>query len=57
MWIKKIKLGKLSKVKTEMKLGDLSGNRFSIAIRFIEGSVSLINPFHRCNKRRNRTKH
>lgn len=36
-WIKKIKIGKIQKVKKMIKLGDLSGNRFSLAIRFIEG--------------------
>ena len=38
-WMKKIKIGKIEKVNKTMKLGDLSGNRFSLAIRFIEGEV------------------
>ncbi|CAI2361379.1 unnamed protein product [Moneuplotes crassus] len=36
-WIRKIKIGNIQKVKKLIKLGDLSGNRFSLAIRFIEG--------------------
>jgi len=36
-WMKKVKIGKIQKVKKAIKLGDLGGNRFSIAIRFIEG--------------------
>lgn len=41
-WNKQIKIGDLKQVDKELKLGSLSGNRFSIAIRFVQtGSDTL----------------
>ena len=36
-WLKKVRIGNLEKWPNAIKLGNLSGNRFSLALRFIEG--------------------
>ena len=37
-WLKKVTIGNIQKTNQSMKLGDLQGNRFSVALRFIEGA-------------------
>jgi len=39
-WDNKIKVGSFERVHKPLRLGSLSGNRFSVALRFINAEIS-----------------